>query len=507
MRDSRGHGRVRDERAEDPARGGPAMRKGFAATVIGFSVFAMLPTTAGAITLTSAGTCTAINGPAALNDIPATADCADVSPAAASTLQAEVVTPNFGSVKPSTLISSTPIPFAHTNGDVLAITKVNGASNELAIGGNFSTITQSNGAQVPAIDFAVLDATTGNVIYGGGVPTNSTTKADKYVRSLTSLNGTIYVGGDFDHWNGVARSHVVALDSSFAVTSWNPGAGGPVRALATDGSAMYIGGEIGQVAAVDLSAGTQLWKQDITGGSVHTLLATNGVLYVGGLFEKYGTVSQHGLVEANTSNGTVISAFNMHLRSDTGVGTHGDYDGEEAISLSVGPNPSQILVGVAGHAPPGASSNEANLVNATTGARSWTYSSIGDGQAIGSVGDTTVLGYHNSTNNTTLAPYYAAQLENSNGKLTTWDPKITGDTLGNNVDAGNGGVQAMYVDQTTGTLYMGGAFSQWNGASGPPVAHRVHLRPAAAVHAGRPDGWRRDAARQCRWPELDAADQ
>ena len=134
------------------------------------------------------------------------------------------------------------------------------------------------------------------------------------MRSFTSLNGVLYIGGDFDHWNGTARSHVVALDSSFNVTAWNPGAGGAVRALATDGSAIYIAGEIGQVAAVDTSAGSQLWAQNIGGGSVHALLATNGVLYVGGLFEQYGSVTQHGLVEVNTSNGTVIPGFNMHLR-------------------------------------------------------------------------------------------------------------------------------------------------------------------------------------------------
>ena len=113
----------------------------------------------------TAGICTAVNGPAALNDIPARADCADATRGRRRAVQDEVVTPNFGSAKPTTLISSTPIAFSHTNGDVLAITKVNGAANELAIGGNFSTIVQSNGMMVPAINFAVLDATTGNVIY------------------------------------------------------------------------------------------------------------------------------------------------------------------------------------------------------------------------------------------------------------------------------------------------------------------------------------------------------
>jgi putative cell wall-binding protein len=472
------------------------MRKGFSAAAIGLSVFAMLTTTAGAITTASAstGTCTAVNGPASMNDLPATADCGSGTAATAGAVQDEALSPNFGTAKPTTLISSTPIPFSHTNGDILAVTEINGASNELAIGGNFSTVTQSNGKTVPAIDFAVLNATTGDVIYapsGTGTdlgPANSKTKADKYVRSFTSLNGTLYVGGDFDHWDGTARSHVVALDSSFNVTAWNPGAGGDVRALATDGSSIYIGGEIGQVAAVDTSLGAQLWAQDVSGGSVHALLATNGVLYVGGLFETYGSVTQHGLVEVNTSNGTVIPGFNMHLRPDINssstTGTDA-YSGEDPISLSVGPNPSEILVGCGGHAPPGESSNEANLVNATTGARYWTYSTIGDGQAIGSVGDTTVVGYHNSTNQTVRGPYYAAQLENSNGAETTWDPKITGETEGNNDDAGNGGVQAMYVDQNTGTIYMGGAFSLWNGASGHQslIAFTFAVPPPSAPDA------------------------
>jgi hypothetical protein len=35
-----------------------------------------------------------------------------------------------------------------------------------------------------------------------------------------------------------------------------------------------------------------------------------------------------------------------------------------------------------------------------------------------------------------------------------------------NADGGNNGVQAMYVDQTTQTVYLGGAFEHWNGTTG-----------------------------------------
>jgi hypothetical protein len=444
------------------------MRKSFTAAAIGLSVVAMLAT-AGAVSAasasTSTGTCAAVNGPAALNDLPATADCGQPAPAV-SGLQAAALSPNFSGVSPTTVISTTPLTFSHTNGDILAIAKVDGVSNELAIGGNFSVVVEANGTSVPANNFAVLNETTGDVVFSSsGGPTNSVTATDTYVRAITSLNGVIYIGGDFDTWDGTSRAHVAAIDASFTLTSWNPGSTGEVRALATDGSTIYIGGTSGAVTAVGTS-GSALWTKYISGGSVHALLATNGVLYVGGLFETYDGVTQHGLVEVTPSTGAMIPAFAPVLRPDSdSSATTGNaaYDGEDPISLSVGPSPSEILVGCGGHAPPHEASNETILMNAATGARVWSFSTIGDSQAVGSVGDTAVAGYHNSINNTTSAPYYSAQLEDSNGKLTTWDPQITGQSPGNNADAGNGGVQALYVDPANDILFLGGAFIDYNG--------------------------------------------
>ena len=60
-------------------------------------------------------------------------------------------------------------------------------------------------------------------------------------------------------------------------------------------------------------------------------------------------------------------------------------------------------------------------------------------------------------NTTTPFPYFATQLELSNGQLTTWDPGLTGNQL--NADGGNNGVQAIYVDQSTHKLYLAGAFT------------------------------------------------
>ncbi len=162
--------------------------------------------------------------------------------------------------------------------------------------------------------------------------------ASSYVRSITSLNGVTYVGGDFGSFGGQSRSHAAALSATFGVTSWNPKPSATVRALAAAGSSVYMGGSFSAVRAVSSSTGSTIWSKSTSGGDVHSLLATNGTLYAGGLFETYNGTTQHGLVEINPSSGSLVTAFNAHLRADTGVGEYGQYSGEEIISMSVGPN-------------------------------------------------------------------------------------------------------------------------------------------------------------------------
>ncbi|HEY3923435.1 MAG TPA: PQQ-binding-like beta-propeller repeat protein [Acidothermaceae bacterium] len=426
------------------------MRKAISAVAISVSVGGLLLAAPGVATAaTRATACNAINAPKAMNDLPASADC-PTTVATNGTRATQAVRPSITPVSPTTTISG-PRSFDRTNGDLLAITKVEGAAvGEIAFGGNFSAVITPDGVSHSAKNFAIVSESTGAILYAGN--------ASSYVRSITSLNGVTYVGGDFGSFGGQSRSHAAALSATFGVTSWNPGPGATVRALAAAGSTVYMGGSFGAVRAVSSSAGSTIWSKSTSGGDVHSLLATNGTLYAGGLFETYNGTTQHGLVEINPSSGSLVTAFNAHLRADSGVGEYGQYSGEEIISMSVGPNTGEILVGSGGHAPPGDASNEAILMNATTGARVWSTSTIGDCQGIGLVGSTVIAGYHrNVANTTTPYPYFATQLELSNGHLTTWDPGITGNQ--GNADGGNNGVQAIYVDQSTHTLFLGGAFT------------------------------------------------
>lgn len=345
---------------------------------------------------------------------------------------------------PSTTIGAR-LRFATTNGDILAITKVSGTSrNLIAFGGNFTKVITPDGVSRDAKNFAVVDEFTGALVYGGN--------ASSYVRAITSLNGTIYVGGDFTSFGGVARPRAAALNPSFAVTGWNPQPGSRVRALTVANGNVVYGGDSSVVRGTNPTTGGSVWSQSISGGSVRSLgTAPNGTLYIGGMFEKYGTLTRHGLIKANPANGAPDTAFNAKLRADTGVGSHGSYDGQAGNVIAFNADGSRLLLGVAGYG-----SDEFKTLNPNTGSLYWGLVLPGDCQGVGVVGSTYVLGYHRHDNNPW--PYFGAQVEASNGRLTTWNPGLTG--YQSNVDGGNQGVQAVYVDSANRRLFVAGAFTK-----------------------------------------------
>ncbi len=345
---------------------------------------------------------------------------------------------------PSTPIGAR-VRFATTNGDILAITKVAGTTrNLIAFGGNFTRVITPDGVSRPANHFAVVDEFTGALVYAGN--------ANNYVRAITSLNGTIYIGGDFTSFGGVARARAAAVNSNFAVTGWNPSPGSRVRALAVANGNVVYGGDSSVVRATNPTTGSAVWSQNVSGGSVRSMtVSPNGAnLYVGGLFEVYGGLTRHGIIKANPATGAPDSAFNARFRVDSGVGSSGSYDGQAGNVLAFNADGSRLLVGVAGYG-----SDEFKTLNPNTGALYWGVVLPGDCQGIGVVGATYALGYHRHDDNPW--PYFGAQVEASNGRLTTFDPKLTG--YQSNADGGNNGVQAIYSDTANRRLFMAGAFT------------------------------------------------
>ena len=139
------------------------MRKALSSVLVGVTALALVSTTvvaASAATAFAGTTCNAIDARKSMNDMPMSADCP--TPGG---LQANVV-PLVTPVQATSPISTTPLAFDRTNGDLLAITKVSG-TNDIAFGGNFTLVYTPDGVSHPAVNFAVVDETTGAILYGG----------------------------------------------------------------------------------------------------------------------------------------------------------------------------------------------------------------------------------------------------------------------------------------------------------------------------------------------------
>jgi hypothetical protein len=380
--------------------------------------------------------------------------------------------------------ASTPIgarvAWAQTNGDILTITKVAGVARDLiAFGGNFTAVITPDGVSRAARHFAVVDEFTGELVYAGN--------ASSYVRSISSRDGVIYVGGDFTTFGGVARNRLAALSPTFTVTAWNPAPSFRVRAVVAGPAGVYYGGDGTSVRLANVATGGTIWSQPHTGGSVRALALSpdNGALYVGGLFETFGPITRHGLIRANPLTGSPDPVFNANFRPDSGIGANGNYDGEAGNVLQLTSDGSRLLVGVAGQG-----SDVFKVLNPVTGSLTWVKVLPGDCQGVAVVGSTYVVGYHrNRVNGAIPYPYYAAQLETTNSQLTTWDPGLTG--LQSNADGGNNGVQAIYADPVNRRLFVAGAFTTENGRPLESLAGR-RAQPAAGgvvlVVDERPDG-------------------
>ena len=134
--------------------------------------------------------------------------------------------------------------------------------------------------------------------------------------ALSPDGSTLYVGGVFDHVNGVAHSDLAAFSTATgALTSWNPSTGAEVRAIAVSpgGSSIYIGGAFGALdsktrtfaAAVDTSGKLLPWAP-VLDSSVYAVAVTpdDSQVLLGGYFQNINGVAQNSAGAVDPVNGT-----------------------------------------------------------------------------------------------------------------------------------------------------------------------------------------------------------
>ena len=180
------------------------------------------------------------------------------------------------------------------------------SGSTLYLGGDFISV----GGEVRN-RLAAVDATTGQL-------TSWNPNADGTVYSLAVNGTTVYAGGDFSNLGGVSRGKIAAVHATTGVISdWNPAANGSVRSIATDGSRVYIGGTFtsvgGQsrdrIAALDATVNTNnaiaTWNPGAD-DNVRALALNGTTLYVGGDFVTLGGATRNHLGAINAATGNLL---------------------------------------------------------------------------------------------------------------------------------------------------------------------------------------------------------
>jgi hypothetical protein len=138
------------------------------------------------------------------------------------------------------------------------------------------------------------------------------------VNALAYGGGNLYVGGSFTSVGGTSRTNVASISAlTSSVNAWNPGANGPVRALemAPGNAAVYAGGAFSQVggasrsnlAELDASTGSATaWNPGVT-GEVRAIKSAGATAYIGGDFSAAGGASRTDLAAIDASTGIATS--------------------------------------------------------------------------------------------------------------------------------------------------------------------------------------------------------
>lgn len=302
-------------------------------------------------------------------------------------------------------------------------------------------------------------------------------------------SGGWYVAGAFTKVGGVSRRGAAQITSAGAVTKWNPKPKGVVRAIATAGDEVVLGGSISQlgntsvnvsnIGAVDTARGRVIpgWSASVN-ATVRSLVVSSRGVFVGGEFSQVNGQARSGLARLSTSSGATDSGF-------TGW-TNGPVD---AAVLS--PDGSRLIVGGAfsGATGSGSSASRARLAAFDSGAGAllpWAPTADGTVLTLATdpmSGDVYAGGQFSSVSG--VARSRLAGIDVS-GAVTAFDASLTGCQAPQGTkDSHDFAPCTPEVDALTvsgGFLYAGGTFGQ----SASTVRHNA---ASFALGSSTPGAW------------------
>ncbi len=249
------------------------------------------------------------------------------------------------------------------------------------VGGEFATVVSPDGAQrVDRANLAAFDARTGALLDDFQADTNGP------VRALATDGVRLFVGGSFTTVGGVGRSRLAAVDPVTGAVDlvWSAPANSNVYGLAVGAGRLHVAGSFSvlggesrsRLGALDAATGALTsWAPaaDATVSAIATD-ATGANVYVGGAFTTVAGVASPWLAALDAGGVT---------RSVPWVGLDGP-----AIDLDLSADGTRLAAAQAG------AGNQASWYDTATGARLWYQRCDGDIQAVAVVDGTVVAGGH-----------------------------------------------------------------------------------------------------------------
>jgi hypothetical protein len=341
--------------------------------------------------------------------------------------------------------SQTPDAAPSFNGTVLAVAY---AGNTVYIGGDF-TAAVVKGKAVARSRLAAVNARTGELLPWAPA-------ADGRVKAIATSGSSVFIGGDFGVVGGQRRDSLARLDgrSGALAGTFKHSIEGRPYALAAAAGRLYLGGAITRVngqsrtrlAAFSLTTGAldTRWKP-VVDDQVETLAAGGGRIYAGGKFHKVnGTGGYDRLVALDPATAAIVTGFKPR---------------PPVITFALAVTTTGVYTAHGGQG--GAASSYS-----TSGAKRWTATFDGNAQAISVLDDAVYVGGHfDRACRTARTGIQGSCLDGSDDRIKM-AALATGDghLLDWSADAnGVDGVLAMAVRPSLGALAVGGAFTTIGG--------------------------------------------
>jgi hypothetical protein len=313
-----------------------------------------------------------------------------VSGLAVGTAALLALTSVTASANSTTLYNPTALSPSGTNGAY----GQNGTAYAVAIGGGSvfvgGSFTAAVKNKVTAPRTNLMAVSESNGVLGPLVADTNAT-----VRALATDGTWLYVGGDFTTIQGVAVNRLARINVGTRLVDPNfkPNVPRSVRGLALGGGGLYVVGDFGTIgtttrkyaAALDPSTGGVLPFNPNLSGKAYAVEVKGSIVYLAGAFTTVngGTARNH-LAAVDATSGTVTGPTFASV-------------GDVLLALSVSDDGSQVFG--AG----GGGFNSAAAWDATTGRRQWADRANGDVQAVEYSHGNVYFGFHDGYNgNTTL---------------------------------------------------------------------------------------------------------